>query len=102
MNERITFQKSRASSDRYGNHITFWEDYFSCYTYANTYAALESGDEVIREERSITFEVRYCPETAKVSSTGYRILFRGDVYDIKSVDMMNYQNQMIRFTCRKK
>ena len=51
--------------------------------------------------KSITFQVRYCPELAAVTSIGYRILFHDTVYNIRSVDRMNYQKQEIRFACRK-
>lgn len=73
----------------------------SCYAYASTYTANEDGDVVVSEEESITFQVRYCPELAEVTSTGYRILFHDTVYNIRSVDRMNYQKQEIRFACRK-
>lgn len=97
MNERITFQKNSVAVDAVGNHRNVWEDYFSCFTYASTYAANESEGEVSAEQRSVTFCCRYCSELACVSSTGYRILFGGDIYNIQSVDMMNYQREELRF-----
>ena len=100
-NERITIQKNESYTDRYKNHVHAWTDYFSCFAYASTYAAEEDGDEVSYEERSITFEVRCCPEVAAITSTGYRIVFRGDNYDIESVDMMNYQNRTVRLKARR-
>ena len=100
-NVRITFQKSEAVVDKYQNHINTWRDYFLCFAYANTYSAQENGDEVTYENRSITFETRYCPELTAVTSTNYRILFNGETYNIVSIDMMNYQNQSIKFTCRR-
>lgn len=100
-NVRIMFQKSEAVVDKYQNHINRWRDYFLCFAYANTYTEQESGDEVTYENRSITFETRYCPELASITSTGYRILFNSEAYNIISIDMMNYQNESIKFTCRK-
>ena len=100
-NVRITFQKSEAVVDKYQNHINTWRDYFICFAYANTYSAEESDDEVTYENRSITFETRYCPELSGITSTGYRILFNSEAYNIISIDMMNYQNESIKFTCRR-
>ena len=100
-NERITFQRNAVTVDRYKNHVQEWTDYFSCYAYAGTYQADEDEDKVTSEERSITFETRWCPELDAVTSTEYRIVFRGENYNIRSVDMMNYQRQQIRFSCRK-
>jgi len=97
MNERITFQKNSVVVDAVGNHKNVWEDYFSCAAYASTYQASESGDEVAMEERSVTFCCRYCSELACVSSTGYRIQFHGEIYNIRSVDMMNYQRKELKF-----
>lgn len=97
MNERITFQKNSVEVDAVGNHKNVWEDYFSCFSYASTYTANESEGEVTTEERSVTFCCRYCSELACVSSTGYRILFHGEIYNIRSVDMMNYQREELKF-----
>lgn len=97
MNERITFQKNSVEVDAVGNHKNVWEDYFSCFTYASTLQTAESAGEVTTEERSVTFSCRYCSELACVSSTGYRILFHGEIYNIRSVDMMNYQREELKF-----
>ena len=50
MNERITIEKNTVVVDKIGNHVNTWEEYFSCYTYASTYEAQESGDEVTEEK----------------------------------------------------
>lgn len=97
MNERITFQKNSVEVDAVGNHKNVWEDYFSCFTYASTLQTAESTGEVTTEERSVTFCCRYCSELACVSSTGYRILFHGEIYNIRSVDMMNYRREELKF-----
>lgn len=101
MNERITIEKNTTVIDKVGNHVNRWEEYFSCFTYASTYEAQEKDGEVITEERSVTFRVRYCSELKNVSATGFRIRFHGEIYNIKSVDMMNYQRREIRFQCRR-
>ena len=101
MNERIIIEKNAVAVDKIGNHVNTWEEYFSCYTYASTYEAQESGDEVKEENRSVTFSVRYCRETAAVTSTGYRIHFHGDIYNILSIDPMTTRGKTIRFVCRR-
>ena len=99
--ERITFQKNTAVTDKYENHTTQWVDYFSCYTYASTYQYdKEKDSEVIREEQTISFEVRYCSELKNLNSIQYRVVFHGSVYNIISVDMMNYQFRTIRVRCK--
>ena len=99
MNSRIIVQRNTVTVDQYQNHRNTWTDYYSCAAYASTYAAKEAGNEVTSEERSITFEVRYCPELSFISSIGYRVLFQEQIYNIQSVDMMNYQKDIIRLAC---
>ena len=99
-NERITFQKNTPTVDRYMNHVNAWTDYFSCYSNASTYQYdREEKREVIREDRTITFEVRWCSELRDLDSTHYRVLFHGSVYNIISVDMMNCQHKTIKVRC---
>ena len=100
-NVRITFQRNETYSDKYKNRLQRWTDYFSCAAYANTYAAEEDGDAVTTEEKSVTFECRWCPELSVVTSTGYRVVFEGQDYNILSVDPMNFQKTDVRFTCRR-
>lgn len=101
LNERITVEKNAVVTDAIGNHRNTWAPYFSCYAYASTYQAEEKEDATTSEECSITFTVRWCSETAAVTSTGFRVRFRGEVYDIESVDLMNYRKKEIRFKCRR-
>ncbi len=100
-NVRITFQVNEVYSDKYKNRLQQWTDYFTCFAYANTYTAQEAGETVTSEEKSVSFDCRWCPELETVTSTGYRILMGTEKYNILSVDQMNYQKQSIKFTCRK-
>ena len=101
LNERIAIEKNAVTVDSIGNHKNTWTRYFSCYAYASTYQAEEKEGEVSSEERSVTFTVRWCSETAAVTSTGFRVRFRGEAYDIESVDLMNYRTREVRFKCRR-
>ena len=100
-NEKITFQKNTVYEDRYKNQRTRWEDYFTCHAYASTFTGEEDEGEVTYENRTVTFETRYCSELACVTSIGFRIWFKGDAYDIEYVDHMNYQNQILKFKARR-
>ena len=100
-NEKITVQRNTVVVDRWGNHKNEWTDCFTCCAYANTYVKEEESGAVTTDERTITFEVRYCSELRDISSTGYRIVFHGETYNIVSVDMMNWQRKTIRLKCRK-
>ena len=101
MNERITIQRSETVIDRYQNHSNTWADHYSCYAYASTYEKDEVESKITKEERQISFEVRYCSELKDISSTGYRVLFHGEAYNIEAVDMMNYQKRRIQLKCKR-
>ena len=101
LNEKITIQKNETVVDKYGNHKSEWTDYFSCHAYANTYVKEEEEGVTTSDERSITFAVRFCSELKGITSTGYRVVFRDETYNIESVDMMNWQRKMIHLKCRK-
>ena len=100
-NERLTIQKNVVTVDEYKNHLNIWTDYFSCYTYASTFQSDREREEAVTsEERTISFEVRYCTDLQDLDSTHYRVVFHGDQYDIQTVDFMNYQKKVIRIMCK--
>ena len=45
--------------------------------------------------------VRYCKETAAVTSTKYRLVFMDEIYDILAVDHLNFKRHGLKFRCRK-
>ena len=49
----------------------------------------------------MTVTVRYCNKAAAINSTGYRVLFKDEFYDIVNVDHMNFKKKSLKFGCRK-
>ena len=72
MNVKISFQKSSVVTDEIGNHTNEWVDYFSCYATVSDKTAHEAdtAGQTVTSER-MDFTVRYCSETAAVTSTGH-------------------------------
>ena len=97
---RITFQRHTSSFDEYRNAIDVWEDYFTCSAYSDDRQTQETDGAEPHENRLIVFNVRFCPECAQVMADGYRIVFQNQVYDILSVDTMNFQNKTMKFYSR--
>lgn len=102
MNVRITIQKNTLVTDEIGNQLNAWTDYFSC----SATAGAESGAETNRagetqEADNIAFTVRYCPETLAVTSTGFRVLFRDELYNITYIDHMNFKRKVLKIWCTK-
>lgn len=105
LRSKVTFQKNETVTDKYGNHKNAWVDYYTCFaTIGGEGLASSKEDEVagtIVEDVAMTVTVRYCAKTAAITSTGYRILFKGEFYDIVNVDHMNFKKKSLKFSCRK-
>lgn len=95
--ERITIQKSILGNDSVGNHVLVWKDYYTCSAYANNLSGKEYWEAAqVNAQKEIYFYIRYCSETAEMDTEHYRILFRGQVYDITFLDNVKYQNKTLK------
>ena len=99
---RITVQKSTTQSDSIGNHMNVWQEYYSC---AATLSG-ETGQEA--EDASTTvdntkadFTLRWCAASSVITPTEYRVVMDGQIYDILSVDHMNFKHKSVKLHCRK-
>ena len=100
LNRRLMIQKASVKEDEIGNRTNGWEDYFSCACTVSEQGGGENDEAGMRNEENTTcFTVRYCRETEKVTSTGYRIIFNGEPYDIRYVNHRNYRGRSVKFSC---
>lgn len=102
LNEKISFQKNGVVIDVIGNHKNSWSDYYNCFATIGGESGREkqaAGTTV--EEFDLTFTVRYCKKVAAITTTGYRVHFHGEIYDITSIDHMNYKKKALKFRCKK-
>ena len=102
LNEKIKIQKSVVVTDEIGNRKNSWEDYFSCFATITG----EDGDEKEEAgqrsaEEDISFTVRYCSNIESVNASEYRIVFRGQCYNIISVNHMNFKKKSVKFKCQR-
>ena len=99
---KIMFQRQEAVADGVGNHTNRWEDYFACRATVGGEGGTEkavAGTTV--EDADISFTVRFCRAADAVSSSGFRIVFREELYDILAIDHLNYKKRALKFRCRK-
>ena len=102
LNVRIEIQKNTVTTDRYGNHKNTWEPYLSCYATVSAESPKEETDAgLIVDDSKVDFTIRFCKASAVISSTGYRVLFRDELYDILSVDHMNYKRKAVKLLCQR-
>ena len=102
LNTRITIQQQTVVVDAVGNHKNTWSDYYTC---AATVSG-ESNSEVenagtVVDDTKADFTVRHSSETAVLTPTNFRVVFGGQIYDILSVDHMNYKRKAIKLKCQK-
>ena len=102
LNEKILFQKGMVVSDAIGNRKNVWEDYYSCFATISGEGGTEKSEAGLTvSDSDISFSVRYCETVEVITSDEYRILFRGEIYNILSVDHMNYKKKSLKFRCEK-
>ncbi|MDD2375831.1 MAG: phage head closure protein [Eubacteriales bacterium] len=102
LNVRVVFQKSAVTVDAIGNHKNEWKEFYSCYATVSG----ENGKEttaagITVDDSDLSFSVRYCRTVSEINNTEYRVLFGGEIYNILSVDHMNYRNKSVKFKCQK-
>ena len=102
LNEKILVQKAFVSSDAIGNRKNTWEDYHLCFATISG----EDGPEIsvagmTVDVSDIAFTVRWCEKVSEIESTGYRIIFRDEIYNIRVIDHMNFKKKSIKLKCQK-
>lgn len=105
LRSKVTFQKNETVTDKYGNHKNAWTDYYTCFATIGGEGLTSSKEEQAAgttvEDFSMTVTVRYCAKTASITSTGFRLVFMGELYNIENIDHMNFRKRSLKFTCRK-
>ena len=105
MNEKITFQKNTVVTDAVGNHRNVWEDDYTCFATIGGEGMTSSKEKEAAgatvEDVGMTVTVRYCQKASEIGSTTHRMIFHGEIYDITSVDHMNFRKKCLKFVCRK-
>lgn len=105
MRSKVTFQKNTTTNDKYGNHKNAWTDYYTCFATIGGEGLASSKEEKVAgttvEDFSMTVTVRYCAKTAAITSTGYRVIFMGEIYNIENIDHLNFKKKALKFMCRK-
>ena len=102
LNRKIIFQNKNIEVDGIGNHKSVWTDYLKTSAYISFQGKGEEvflGMEVDRSD--ISFTVRFQNRLKKINTSEYRIIFEDEMYNIISIDFMNYKNRLIKFRCRK-
>ncbi len=102
LNVKITFEKNEVKIDDIGNRKNIWTNYYSCFATISGEGGKESTVANMTVDHSdISLTIRYCKKASFIDSTGYRIIFHDDIYNILTVDHMNYKKKSLKFKCQK-
>lgn len=102
LNVKIMIQKNSVITDNIGNHKNEWTDFYDCHATVSGEGGKESkaASQTV-DDSDISFTVRYCRNVLNVDNTHFRIVFNGELYNILSVDHMNFKKKAIKFKCQK-
>ncbi len=99
--ELITIEKNSYEPDALGNQHEVWKEFYKGYAYVNNLSGSEYWTAAQMEaEDTITFEFRWHPLLAQVTTKGFQLVFRGRKYNITSVDNVKYRNENIKIKAR--
>lgn len=102
LNVKITVQKSNVIVDGIGNHINEWSDFHTCFATVSGENGLEkSSAGGTWEETDISFTIRYCKALDKISAERYRVIFNGSVFNVVSIDHLNYKRKCLKIRCKR-
>jgi len=102
LNVRISMQKNTVVVDAIGNHKNKWLDWYSCYATVSGEGGKESTDAgLVVDDSKMDFTIRWCKRASEITSTGYRVEFNGELYDILAVDHMNFKRKSVKLSCQK-
>ena len=102
LNRIITVQRHTSVTDEIGNHLNTWTAFYTCHATVSGESGTEkhtAGTTV--EDSDIAFTIRWCRKAAEIDVTGYRVVFHGELYNITSIDHMNFKKKSLKFRCQK-
>lgn len=102
MNVKITVQKSTVTVDEIGNHKAEWQNFYTCFaTVRNESPSEETAVGTVVDSSKINFTVRWYSVVSEINSTGYRVKYDGEIYDILGIDHMNFKKKSVKLKCQK-
>lgn len=95
--EKITIQRKEIEKDEIGQQKEVWREYCQCYAYVNGLSGSEYWEAARQNaQNTVVFTVRYSRKLAKINPIEYRVIFRGDIYDIDNTDNVQFRNDIVK------
>ena len=94
---KVVIQKYTGEFDDIGNPAGKWEDYKKAYAYVNGLSGREYWEAAnVKQENTVEFIFRWKPFFDEMNTRRFRILFRTGVYNINSIDNIQFRNQTVK------
>ena len=102
LNRKITVQKNTVVADEIGNHISKWDDFYSCYATISGESPNESTSAgTVVDNTKADFSVRWCKAVSEVTPDGYRVVYNDEIYNILGIDHQNFKKKSVKLKCQK-
>lgn len=80
-----------------GNPVERWTKFKSCYAYVNGLSGKEYWEAAnVHQESTVEFVFRWKRFFDTMNTKQYRILFRGSIYNISSIDNIQFRNKRVK------
>ena len=102
LNRKVTVQKNTVVVDDIGNHVSKWDDFYSCYATISGESPNESTSVgTVVDNTKADFSVRWCKAVSEVTPDGYRVVDNGEIYNILGIDHQNFKKKSVKLKCQK-
>ncbi|QNM06572.1 phage head closure protein [Qiania dongpingensis] len=101
--EPVLIEKNGYTVDEIGNQVASWAEYFRGYAYMNNLSGSEYWEAAqTQSQNTVMFIFRYHPLIAKMNTREYRLVHRGEAYNITSIDNVQFKNETIKIRAVRK
>lgn len=95
---KVIIQKKTVDFDEIGNQVEVWQDWKIIWVEKNGLWGQEYyAAKAVREENTVHFTARYAQFVEEINPVGFRIMFDGNPYDIKNIDVINDEGMWVKF-----
>lgn len=95
--QRISIEKVVQSYDSIGNPVEEWKPFRKTYAYMNGLSGKEYWEAAtLNTENTVDFVCRWKKFFNEMGTKNYRIVWKGKVFDIKTIDNVQFRNDTVK------
>ena len=102
LNRKVTVQKNTVVVDDIGNHVSKWDDFYSCYATISGESPNESTSVgTVVDNTKADFTVRWCKAVSEITPDDFRVFYADEIYNILGIDHQNFKKKSVKLKCQK-